>query len=67
MIVPIACRGEDLSLVDQVVRDFQKSHLGIAADSPDIGFDYRAGRLLGVSPVAADKESGNSRRSRPAA
>ena len=52
-------RGEDLSLVDQVVPDFQKSHLGIAADSPDIGFDYRAGRLLGVSPVAADKESGN--------
>ena len=52
-------RREDRFLVDQVVPDLQKSHLGIAADPPDIGFDHRARRLLGIDPVAAEKERGN--------
>ena len=52
-------RGEDRPLFDQVVPDFQKSHLGVAANPPDIGFDHRARRLFGISPVATEKERGN--------
>jgi hypothetical protein len=52
-------RGEDRSLVDQVVPNFQESHLGIAANPPDIGFDHRARSLLGINPVAAEKERCN--------
>jgi hypothetical protein len=52
-------RGKDLSLVDQVVPNFQEIHLGIAAQPPDIGFDHRARCLLGISPVAAEKERSN--------
>ena len=52
-------RGEDRLLVDQVVPHLQKSHLGIAANPPDIGFDHRARSLLGIGPVAAEKERSN--------
>jgi hypothetical protein len=52
-------RGEDRFLVDQVVPHVQKSHLGIAANPPDIGFEHRARRLLGIKPVAAEKECSN--------
>ena len=57
-------RDEDFSLVDQVGPHFQESHLGIAANPPDIGFDHRARRLLGISTVAAEKERGQLQRRR---
>ena len=52
-------RGEDRFLVDQVVPNLQKSHLGITANPPDIGFDHRARCLFGICAVAAEKERSN--------
>ena len=51
--------GEDGFLVDQIIPHLQESHLGIPAHPSDICFDNRVRSLLGIAPVAVEKERGN--------